>query len=71
MADTPQKKDSLEKIKTPYGRYQSLIDKEVEYVRTNQPYLKKWYEQEKEKAADGILEELEKLETYSQQRPPE
>jgi two-component system sensor histidine kinase GlrK len=65
MADTPQKKDSLEKVKTAYGGYQSLIDKEVGYVRTNQSYHRKWYDYEKEKAVNGILKELGRLVTYS------
>ena len=67
MADTSPKKDSLNKAKAHYERYQSLVSEEVEYVRKNQNYSKRWYEQEKEKAADGVLEELENLETYSRQ----
>ena len=67
IADTPPKKDVLGKIKTNYGRYQSLADEEVELIRKNQPYPKKWYEQEKEKVADGILKELENLVIYSRQ----
>jgi two-component system sensor histidine kinase GlrK len=65
MADTPQKKDSLEKVKTAYGGYQSLIDKEVGYVRTNQSYHRKWFEYEKEKVVNAILEELQMLVTHS------
>ena len=65
IVDTSEKKDSLSKVKTHYQRFQSLIDKEVEYVRGNQSYSKRWYEQEMEKASDGILEELKKLELYS------
>ncbi len=66
IADTSEKKDSLAKIGTYYRRYQSLIDKEIEMVRTNQPYSKRGYELEIEKVTDGILEELKKLETISQ-----
>ena len=65
IADTPPKRDTLDKIKVYYGRYQSLTDEEVDLIRKNHHYPKKWYEQEKEKAADGILEELENLEAYS------
>ena len=65
IVDTPKKKDSLSKAKTHYQRFQSLIDKEIEFVRGNQNYSKRWYEQEMEKASDGILEELKKLEVYS------
>lgn len=67
IADTLPKKDALGKIKTYYGRYQSLADEEVELIRKNQPYPKKWYEQEKEKVADRILKELENLVIYSRQ----
>lgn len=65
IVDTPEKKESLNKTKTHYQRFQSLIDKEIEYLRANQSYSKRWYEQEMEKASDGILEELKKLEAYS------
>jgi two-component system, NtrC family, sensor histidine kinase GlrK len=65
IVDTPEKKESLNKTKNHYQRFQSLIDKEIEYLRANQSYAKRWYEQEMEKASDGILEELKKLEAYS------
>jgi len=65
IVDTPEKKDSLNKVKTHYQRFQSLIDKEIEYVRGDQSYSKRWSEQEMEKASDGILEELKKLEGYA------
>ncbi len=65
IVDTPEKKDSLNRARLEYQRFQSLIDKETEYVRQNQSYSKRWYEQEMEKASDGVLEELKKLEVYS------
>ena len=65
IVDTPEKKDSLSKVKTHYQRFQSLIDKEIESVQGNQSYSKRWSEQEMEKASDGILEELKKLEVYA------
>lgn len=65
IVDTPEKKDLLSKIQTHYQRFQSLIDKEIEYVRGNRSYPKRWYEQEMEKGSDGILKELKKLEVYS------
>ncbi len=65
IVDTPQKKNSLSKVRTHYQRFQSLIDKEIEYVRENQSYTKRWSEEEMEKASDGILEELKKLEVYA------
>ena len=65
LVDTPEKKDSLSKAKIHYQRFQSLIDREIEQVRGNQSYSKRWSEQEMEKASDGILEELKKLEAYA------
>lgn len=65
IADTPEKKDSLIKIGAYYKRFESLVEKEIELVRSNQPYPKRWYEQELEQATDRILEELKSLETSS------
>jgi two-component system sensor histidine kinase GlrK len=64
-ADTREKEASLEKIKSYQEHSQTLIDKEIEFVRMNQTYSKRWFEQELERATDGILEELKKLESYS------
>ena len=65
LVDTPEKKDSLSKVKFHYQRFQSLIDREIEHVQGSQSYSKRWSEQEIEKASDGILEELKKLEAYA------
>jgi two-component system sensor histidine kinase GlrK len=67
IVDTSEKKDSLIKIKAYYRRYESLVEKEIELIRTNQPYSKRWYEKELEQATDRILEELKRLEIYSRQ----
>jgi signal transduction histidine kinase len=65
IADTSEKKNSVNRVKTRYQRLQSLIDKEVEYVQRNQNYSKEWYKREMEKASDEILEELKNLEVVS------
>jgi signal transduction histidine kinase len=65
IVDTPEKKDSLSQAKIHYERFQSLIAKEIENVRGNQSYSKRWSEQEIERASDGVLEELKKLEGYA------
>jgi len=65
IADTPKKKDSLTKIQTHYQHFESLIEKEIEHVRGNHTYSKSWYNQEMEKASDGILKELKGLEIQS------
>jgi two-component system sensor histidine kinase GlrK len=67
VVDTPPKKECLDKIKTHYEDYQLLINQEVKYVKANRRYRKRAYDAGKEKAADGILEQLEKLENYSRQ----
>jgi two-component system sensor histidine kinase GlrK len=66
MSDTPEKKDSMEKVKMAYAGYESLVDKEVAYVRMGQSYHRMWYEHEKEDVVNGILKELGRLVTYSQ-----
>jgi two-component system sensor histidine kinase GlrK len=65
IADTSEKKDSLENLKNNYQHVQSLIDKEIEYVRGNQNYSKEWYNRQMEKASDEILGELTNLEIIS------
>ncbi len=65
IVDTPEKKDSLYRARMQYMRFQSLIDRETEYVQRSQTYSKRWYAQEMEKASDGVLEELKRLEVYS------
>ena len=65
VADTPEKKDSLSRIKTYYGHFQLLTGREIEYVRGGQPFARKEYEQQVGITADGILEELKKLENTS------
>ncbi len=67
IADTPPKKDSLNRVKAYSERYQSLVKSESKWIRENQAYDKKWYEQEKGKASVGIMKELEMLEVYSWQ----
>jgi two-component system sensor histidine kinase GlrK len=67
IADTPQKRDSLNRVKTYSERYQSLVQEEGKFVRENQRYDKKWYEQKKERASAATLRELEMLEVYSWQ----
>lgn len=64
-ADTQQKRESLNKIKSHLDRFQSSIGKEIEGIRKDQPYPKRMVEQEIEKSADGILEELKRLEAYA------
>ena len=65
IADTSEKRTSLNKVKAYHERFQSLIDRQIEQVRGNQTHPKRGDRQEIERAADGILEELKKLEILS------
>jgi two-component system sensor histidine kinase GlrK len=65
IIDTPEKRISLNKIGENYKRFQSLVDKRIEYAQGNLSYPKNWHEQELGKVADEILEELKRLETYA------
>ena len=65
-ADTPPKRESIEKVKRYYGRYQSLVEEEVEHIQAKATYAKDWYYQEKEKVTDTLLSELKNLEIHSQ-----
>jgi two-component system sensor histidine kinase GlrK len=65
VADTSAKRTSLNKIREFYGKYQSLVEKEVEIVKAKHPYPQQWYEREKEKIVDDFMDELEGLEVLS------
>lgn len=65
IADTSEKRASLNKVKAYHERFQSSIDRQIERVRGNQTHSKRRDTLEIERAADGILEELKKLETLS------
>ncbi|MBP1708556.1 MAG: integral rane sensor signal transduction histidine kinase [Deltaproteobacteria bacterium] len=67
VADTPSKKECLDKIKSHYEDYQSLINQEMKHLKANRRYRKRAYDAGKEKATDGILEQLELLENHSRQ----
>jgi len=67
LADTSYKKDVLEELQKHFEDYHSLVDEEMKLVQSNRDYRKKWYEHEKEKQIDLILDELEILEMQSQQ----
>ncbi len=65
IADTPEKRASLNKVKAYHARFQSSIEQQIEGVRGNQNQSRRGGGQEIERAADGILEELKKLEILS------
>jgi two-component system sensor histidine kinase GlrK len=61
------KKNTLEDLQQHFEDYQSVVNEEINLVRSNRDYRRKWYEQEKERQIDLILDELEILEMQSQQ----
>ena len=67
LADTSYKKDVLEELQKHFEDYHFLVDEEMKLVQSNRDYRKKWFEHEKEKQVDLILDELEILEMQSQQ----
>ena len=62
-AETPPQKEALERIKTDHKLFQASVDEENKHVKANGNYSRKGHEREREKAVDGILEDLKKLET--------
>src|SRR5262245_38136366 len=56
----------LKTVKEHHQTYQDLFSKEVQYVRADQGYPEAQYKQDKAKAQDGIMAELEKIRAYSQ-----
>ena len=67
IADTPHKREVLNRVKDYHGRYNSLFNEEVEFIKKKQPYLQDRYKEEKEKAVDEILWELRNLRLYTEQ----
>lgn len=66
IADS-QAESLLRRAKESYQRYQELFDEEVKYLKASRSYPQGRYREEKERVADGIMAELEKLRAYSQQ----
>jgi two-component system sensor histidine kinase GlrK len=57
----------LKMVKEYHQSYQDLFNKEIQYVRADQGYPEAQYKQDKAKAQDGIMAELEKVRAYGQQ----
>jgi two-component system sensor histidine kinase GlrK len=66
IADTLEKKGALKRVEMAYRPCLSLMEEEIEEARRNPSYATRYYEMEIEKQTDGILKELEKLESYAQ-----
>lgn len=67
VADTPHKREVLNRIKKYHGRYNSLFNEEVEFIKKKQPYSPDRYKEEKEKAVDEMLLGLRNLRLATEQ----
>lgn len=65
VADTLEKKDSLKRIETSYRYFLSLMEEEIGKVRLLPTHPRRYDETKIKKTTDGILKELEKLETHA------
>lgn len=61
----PQAGGFLNQVKDGHQRYQELVEQEVKYLKARKDYPQDRYKQEKERVADRIIGDLEKLRTYS------
>jgi two-component system sensor histidine kinase GlrK len=67
ISDSSQTENILNTVKGSYQTYQSLLGEEIKYLQSHSPYSPQYYTQEKEKASNAIIEQLEKLKIYVQQ----
>jgi two-component system sensor histidine kinase GlrK len=67
LADTPLKIELLKRIRDYHADYQSLFDREVEYLRIGHSYRQDLYKQNKQEAIERIMEGLKKLKAANQQ----
>ncbi len=66
LAEVPAQKELLAKVKADFTSYQGLVEEEVKYVRSREPYSQRKFKEEKEKAVDRVLEDLKSLAAHSQ-----
>jgi two-component system sensor histidine kinase GlrK len=67
IADSSQTRGTLNNINKSYQNYQSLFQEELNYPKTGNRYSHQWFDSEKKKATNSIIDELEKLETNTKQ----
>ena len=65
IADSAQTKRILNTIKVSYQNYQFLFQEELKFLKTGRSYSHDGFNREKEKATQSIINELEKLRTYT------
>jgi len=62
IAGLNERKDLLDGVVSSYGEYTSLVNEEIELVRTKEPYSKSEYGGRTDKAVEQVLERLKTLE---------
>ncbi len=67
ISDSSQTENILNAVRGSYQTYQSLMGEEIKHLQSHSPYSPQYYTQEKEKASNAIIEQLEKLKIYIQQ----
>ena len=67
LADSSQTRIFLNNIKDSYQNYQSLFQDELKYLKTGSHSSPSGFNREREKSTNSIIEEIEKLETYTRQ----
>lgn len=65
IANTPLKQEALRKIRAHYQHYEHLVESEVGHLKEDRPYSGNWYKEEKTRASEAVLEQLENLEDYT------
>lgn len=65
-ADGPELKSLVLRIQEFHHRYHYLFDEEARYLSAGSPYAESRFRQEKQKAVQGALAELEKLRNHAQ-----
>jgi two-component system sensor histidine kinase GlrK len=67
IADSSQTRIFLNNIRDSYQNYQSLIQDELKFLKIRGHSSPSGFNQEKETSTNSIIEEIEKLETYTRQ----
>jgi len=67
IVDAGEDKELLARIEARYAEYTSLVNKELELVRTGSSYDKAGYRHKEGQAVERVMEDLKKLEIYYRQ----
>jgi len=67
IADAGEDRELLARIESRYAEYTSLVNKEIELVRTKRSYDKKSYREREDQAVERVMGDLKRLEIYYRQ----